>query len=491
MLFNSVHFIVFFVAVVPLYFLVPMRWRHIWLLFASYYFYISWSARYALLLALSTLITFASGVLISRANTAAQNIKRQHFFKKMWLVLSFATNLAILFFFKYFNFAAGSLSLVLGKIGVTAAAPSFNILLPVGISFYTFQALSYTADVYRGLKAEKNLLKYALFVSFFPQLVAGPIERTSNLLSQINSPKPFCYENAKNGLWLMLWGYFQKLVIADRAAILVNQVYGNHQNYGSVPLVLATVLFAVQIYCDFCAYSDIAIGAAQAMGFSLRENFHRPYFARSIADFWRRWHISLSSWFRDYLYIPLGGSRRGRLYKYRNVMLTFLASGLWHGANWTYVVWGFFHGFLQIAGDILKPFRQKALGFFRVKTTAFSHHILQTFVTFIFVCIGWVFFRAESVGQALQILSRMAMGSRFMGIAEMGLNWQNLLVLAASICLLFATSIARTRLSLRQSLARQNLWFRWLFLLLAIFAVLVFGVYGPGFNASQFIYFQF
>ena len=484
LLFNSVHFLLFFVVAVFVYFLIPLRVRWVWLLVASYYFYMSWNPRYALLMAVSTVITFLSGVLIHRAG---DNKGR----KKLWVALSFGANLAILFFFKYFHFAVDSLNMVLAQIGVTVLDPTFDVLLPVGISFYTFQALSYTVDVYRGQQPEKNLFKYALFVSFFPQLVAGPIERTGNLLAQIHNPKPFDFDRAKNGLWLMLWGYFEKLVIADRAALLVDQVYNNYAEYGSVPLVIATLLFAVQIYCDFCGYSDIAIGAAQVMGFSLRENFHRPYFATSIADFWRRWHISLSTWFRDYLYIPLGGSRCGRLKKYRNVMITFLASGLWHGASWTYVVWGFLHGAFQIAGDALKPLRQRVLGFFHVKTDAFSHRVLRTVFTFGLVCFCWIFFRASSVGAAWQIVRQILVGSRMLGFADMGLNAANFAVLGVAVLVLLCVSLLREKLPLRTALARQNLWFRWGVLLCGIFAVLIFGVYGPGFDAAQFIYFQF
>ena len=491
MLFNSVHFLLFFVGVILLHFVMPKKIRWVWLLVASYYFYMSWNPRYALLMALSTVITFVSGVLIHRENQRPQEEKTQARRKKTWVALSFGTNLAILFFFKYFYFAVDSLNAVLGGLGLTVLNPAFDVLLPVGISFYTFQALSYTVDVYRGQEPEKNLFKYALFVSFFPQLVAGPIERTDNLLTQIHQPQPFDFHRVKNGLWLMLWGYFEKLVIADRAAMLVDQVYNNYPSYGSVPLVVATLLFAVQIYCDFCGYSDIAIGAAQVLGFSLRENFHRPYFARSISDFWHRWHISLSTWFRDYLYIPLGGSRTGRLKKYRNVMITFLASGLWHGANWTYVVWGFLHGAFQIIGDVLKPLRQKVLALFHVKTDTFSHGLVQRVFTFGLVCFGWIFFRAPSVSAAGAIVGQILSGHRMIGLGEMGLSVPNLAVLGLGIGVLLAVSLLREKVALRQALAAQNLWFRWGFLLIAIFVVLIFGVYGPGFDAAQFIYFQF
>jgi len=331
MLFNSAEFLIFFPIVVLTYFLIPHKIRHIWLLVCSYFFYMCWNPKYALLMATSTIITYASGVLIEKYYER----------RKLWVGLSFVSNLSILFFFKYFDFALNNINQLLEYLGVSVITTTFDVVLPVGISFYTFQALSYTMDVYRGeIKAQKNLAKYALFVSFFPQLVAGPIERSGNLLNQIDERHTFDCDRVKRGLLLMAWGFFEKLMIADRAAILVNQIYGNYENYGSVALILATLAFAVQIYCDFSGYSDIAIGAAQVMGFSLMQNFRQPYFSLSIAEFWRRWHISLSTWFRDYLYIPLGGSRCSKIKKYRNLMVTFMVSGLWHGSSWNYVIWG-------------------------------------------------------------------------------------------------------------------------------------------------------
>jgi D-alanyl-lipoteichoic acid acyltransferase DltB (MBOAT superfamily) len=260
---------------------------------------------------------------------------------KAFVALSFVLNLSILFFFKYFNFTVDTINHVLSMLHMNSVNAGFDIILPVGISFYTFQALSYTMDVYRGdIYCERNFLKYALFVSFFPQLVAGPIERSRNLLKQISVKHEFRWDKVREGLTQMLFGYFQKVVISDNISVLVDQVYNNYPNYGAVELILATIFFAFQIYCDFGGYSNIAIGAAKVMGFDLMENFNTPYMSLSVAEFWRRWHISLSTWFRDYLYIPLGGNRKGRLRKYVNIMVVFLASGLWHGASWHYVAWG-------------------------------------------------------------------------------------------------------------------------------------------------------
>lgn len=304
MLFNSLNFMLFYPIVLLVYYILPAKARYVWLLAASYYFYMGWNPGYALLIALSTLITYLSGLWIERWS-------HNHRMKKVILVSNLAANLGILFFFKYFDFALENINMVRSRLGAGLIDRPFDVVLPVGISFYTFQALSYTMDVYKGtIRAERNVLKYALFVSFFPQLVAGPIERSESLLNQIKNldkRKGFDYGKMVDGVILILWGLFQKMVIADRAAILVDTVYDSYWLYGSVELILASVLFAVQIYCDFGSYSIIAVGTAKILGIELMENFNTPYFAQSIKEFWRRWHISLSSWFRDYVYIPLGG----------------------------------------------------------------------------------------------------------------------------------------------------------------------------------------
>lgn len=350
MLFNSIDFLFFFPIVTVIFFAVPKRLRILWLLVISYYFYMSWNPKYAVLIAFSTLITFASGILMEKVKG-----KRS---KKIVLVISLMSNLMILGIFKYADFALNTLSSITSYLGLGTVERRLDLLLPVGISFYTFQALSYTFDVYRGsIKAEKNILRYALFVSFFPQLVAGPIERSGNLLCQIQKVKEaevWDFERVRDGLLLMFFGLFLKLVIADRASILVNQVYGNYGNYGFFELAVASVLFAFQIYCDFGGYTNIARGAAQVMGFSLMQNFRQPYFATNIRDFWRRWHISLTSWFTDYLYIPLGGNRKGNIRQYFNILIVFCISGLWHGASWHFVAWGFLHAVYQIVGNLKK-----------------------------------------------------------------------------------------------------------------------------------------
>lgn len=322
MQFNSIHFMMFFPIVLFIYFIIPGKVRKIWLLIASYYFYMSWNPKYAILIIVSTLLTYSSGILMEKYRNIGKYI----------LTLCFISNLAILAVFKYGNFFIETLNRILQRCHISIIEQRFDFLLPVGISFYTFQALGYIIDVYRGdTKAEKNLLQYALFVSFFPQLVAGPIERSKNLLTQIQDIPAIKLGNAKrvtSGAILMIWGFFMKMVIADRIAIFVNAVFDGYFMFGSTELCLAAVGFAIQIYCDFGSYSLIAVGASKIMGIQLMENFDTPYFSVNIKDFWSRWHISLSTWFRDYLYIPLGGNRKGNFRKYLNKMLTFIISGL-------------------------------------------------------------------------------------------------------------------------------------------------------------------
>ena len=339
MLFNSGEFIVFFPIVVLLYFGLPTRVKNLWLLVASYYFYMCWNAKYALLLFFSTFVTYLGGRLLERIKTG--NSSHKLLLSRSVLVIAVSVNLILLFYYKYINFVLKLLQDIALQMHIQLNVPAFDIVLPVGISFYIFQALGYLIDVYRDdIYAEKSLLRYALFVSFFPQLVAGPIERSKNLLKQLADKKKFSFENTRAGLLIMLWGYFLKLVIADRSAVLVNTVYNSYEGYKGFQLIIASMMFAVQIYCDFMGYSIIAKGAAKVLGFDLMENFAQPYFATSVKDFWRRWHISLSTWFRDYLYIPLGGSRCSKLKKRRNLLITFMVSGLWHGANLTFVAWG-------------------------------------------------------------------------------------------------------------------------------------------------------
>lgn len=494
MLFNSFNFLVFFPIVALIYFIMPKKIRYIWLLVASYYFYMCWNAKYVLLIFASTFITWLSGLLISKY----KNMR----IKKGIVALSFISNLGILFLFKYLDFLILNINRVLSITNFELISNPFDILLPVGISFYTFQALGYTVDVYRGeLEAEKNPLRYALFISFFPQLVAGPIERSKNLLMQlkkVDTESKWNYERAVEGIILMLWGLFLKMVVADRIAIFVNEIFENTYSFGTIELVLGAVAFGIQIYCDFNGYSTIAIGAAKIMGFTLSENFNVPYFATSIKDFWRRWHISLSMWFRDYLYIPLGGNRCSRIRRYVNIMITFLVSGLWHGASWTYVVWGGLHGLYQVLGDILKPIRQKIIKVTKIDTEVFSYKFGQVIITLSLTTFAWIFFRANSITEACYYIQRLftkwnpwvlfdqSLYTHGLDIIEM-----NVLVIAV-LCVLLVDFIKyKKNCTIAQILIKQNLWFRWGIMIFLVITILVYGKYGIDFDSSKFIYFDF
>lgn len=351
-----------------------------------------WNAKYALLLLSSTIITYFSGILLEYIKKRGYTDAKEKKLKNIVVAFSFISNLGILFYFKYFNFIVGILGRILAIVHIQLVIPTFDIVLPVGISFYTFQALSYTMDVYRDdIYAENSFLNYALFVSFFPQLVAGPIERSKNLLKQLSISHDFNYKNFLDGFMLMIWGYFLKMVIADRIALFVDTIYENFEIYTGVYLILATGLFAIQIYCDFYGYSTIAMGAAKVMGFNLMENFNAPYLSRSVAEFWRRWHISLSTWFRDYLYIPLGGNRKGKCRKYINILIVFLVSGLWHGAHMTYIIWGGLNGIYQVVGGLTQNVKKKMSTILKVNKESIGYKITQCLVTFGFVDFAWIF----------------------------------------------------------------------------------------------------
>lgn len=502
MLFNSIDFLIFFPIVVLLYFIFPRRFRYIWLLAASYFFYMCWNPLYIVLILLSTVITYVCGQIVGRQKSASEadgyKTKRK---MKIVIAVGFILNLGMLVYFKYTNFLIESINAVLAGFHI-APVNTVDILLPVGISFYIFQALGYIVDVYRGtIDAERNFLKYALFVSFFPQLVAGPIERSGNLLHQIKeepSHKLWDYQRVTSGLILMLWGFFLKVVIADRAAVLVNTVFAGYEGYQMTALLTGAVAFAIQIYCDFSGYSMIAIGAAKVLGFQLMENFNAPYFAVSVVDFWRRWHISLSTWFRDYLYIPLGGSRCGKLKKYRNILITFGVSGLWHGADFTYVVWGLLHGIYQIAEKELAPLIGKINDRCHTKTDSFGYRFFKGLVTFVLIDIAWIFFRADSLHQAVHYIERMVCCRDWWSlfnqhIYTLGLDIREMHILGLAILALFLAELIKYKKGelIDAFLERQWIVFRWCVLLTLIFVCIVFGYYGPGFDSSQFIYFQF
>ena len=492
MLFNSIDFLIFFPVVVLIFYIIPQKTRNIWLLLSSYYFYMCWNAKYAVLLFTSTFITYLSGLFIEK-------FKEKIRLKKLIVFLSFLINLCILFYYKYTNFALGFLASIFETMNVQLNISTYDIILPVGISFYTFQALSYTMDVYRGdIYAEKNLLKYSLFVSFFPQLVAGPIERSKNMLVQLSTPKEFNLENARDGILLMLWGYFLKIVLSNRIAIFVDTVYGDYSTYTGIYLIIATVLFAIQIYCDFAGYSTIAMGAAEILGIKLMENFDAPYLSTSVNDFWRRWHISLTSWFKDYLYIPLGGGRRGKARKYINKLIVFLISGLWHGAEWSFVIWGGLNGLYQIIGEILQPIRDKIVVASNLHRNTSGHKLICIIRTFVLVDISWIFFRAQDIKASIAIIKGMLNANTNLGallygeIYECGLDERNFVLMIICIGILFAADYCKCKgIIIRKEIVKQDWWFRWLSIAVFVSLILLFGKYGPMFDKDSFIYFQF
>ena len=480
MLFNSIHFLIFFPIVVAIYFSIPHRFRWILLLISSYYFYMSWKAEYVILIMISTLIDYFLAIQIHKSAIRAR--------KKVFLVLSLCGNLGLLFAFKYFNFFSDSVRELLMSFSIQLQPMTLKVLLPVGISFYTFQTIGYTIDVYRGkIKPEKHLGIFAVYVSFFPQLVAGPIERAKNLLPQFFVKQFFDYKRITDGLKVMLWGFFLKVVIADRLAIVVDAVYNNPLEYTGIPLILATVFFAFQIYCDFAGYSFIAIGAAQVMGIKLMDNFKRPYHSKSISEFWRRWHISLSSWFRDYLYIPLGGNRVSIPRWYLNLFIVFLVVGIWHGANWTFIVWGVIHGFYLIFSAITKNIRSQIANKIGLAKFPKLHMFLQMAITFTLVNIGWIFFRANTLSDAAYILTHLfsGWGSKitFGGV----MTHEGLIIAVISILFMEFVHLLQEHIKMRQFISDKPILVRWSILLILILGIALFGV----FESRQFIYFQF
>lgn len=488
MLFNSLHFLVFFPVVLGLYFGLPARWRAPLLLVSSYYFYLSWQPVYGLLLAGTTLLDYASGVRMSRLATRAQ--------RRPWLALSLTSNLGTLFVFKYFNFFTTAATELAAALHVPFAAPTLALALPVGVSFYTFQSVAYIVDVYQGkLEAEQNLGRFALFVAFWPQLVAGPIERGGQMLPQLRQPHGFDYGRVASGLRLMAWGMFKKVVIADRLALLANPVFDHPHRFEGPLLLLAVLAFTGQIYADFSGYTDLARGAARVLGYNLVLNFRQPYLATSVGDFWRRWHLSLSGWFRDYVYIPLGGSRAGRFRTQLNVLIVFLLSGLWHGASWTFIIWGALHGTYLVAESLTAPTRAALGQRLGLAARPGLQRALGTALTLALVAYAWIFFRANSLPDAFYVASHLFRGWGHLPTAQLpaalaGLGRHfgaELLVAGAAVALLVFSDYRAERGSVAQWLAGWPAVGRWAGYAGLLLAILYFGVFG----SSQFIYFQF
>lgn len=484
MLFNSLHFFVFFIIVTSLYFAIDYNRRWLLLLMTSCYFYMAFVPVYILILGFTIVVDYFAGIYIEKAEG-----KKRMFF----LILSLVANIGVLGFFKYFNFLNESLSFLMHNFGYTNPIPYLSILLPIGLSFHTFQAMSYTIEVYRrNQKAERHFGIYSLYVMFYPQLVAGPIERPQNLLHQFRAKYDFDYQRVTSGLKLMVWGLFKKVVIADRLAIVVDAVYNNPQQHNSLSFIIATVFFSYQIFCDFSGYSDMAIGAARVMGFKLMTNFDKPYHSGSIQEFWKRWHISLSTWFKDYLYIPLGGNRISVPRWYLNLFIVFLISGLWHGANWTFIIWGAIHGFYLVFALITQNIRNKVSSVLHLEKLIF----LPVVTTFLLVTFAWIFFRANDAKSALYISQRIFTGipELFSGsvihkpiLENLGLGNVELLFSVLLIIFLESIHLLQNRISISAELLKWPRLIRWSTYGMVLLFIYFFGE----FSSRQFIYFQF
>ena len=476
MLFNSFHFVYFFLIVTTLYFILPYKQRWLLLLCSSIYFYMAFVPIYILILGFTIVIDYFAGILIEKESGKK---------RKLYLVCSLIANIGVLCVFKYYNFINENISFLFKGFGVDNQLPYLSILLPIGLSFHTFQAMSYTIEVYRNnQKAERHFGIYSLYVLFYPQLVAGPIERPQNLLHQFREKHDFAYDRVVAGLKQMLWGFFKKIVIADRLAVYVNAVYNNSSHHSGITLLTATIFFAFQIYCDFSAYSDIAIGAARVMGFTLMTNFNRPYLSKSIAEFWKRWHISLSTWFKDYLYISLGGNKVSVPRWYLNLFIVFLISGLWHGANWTYIVWGGINGFYLVFALVTKKYRESFDRFVGINKFPGVKKAVQILTTFGLTCFAWIFFRATSLAQAWDIIKRIC---TFRGPFYNG-NVTMFLFSILGIVFLLLVESKREYFNYQFSLTYNKNWaIRNLYYAFLIAIIILAGV----FDGGEFIYFQF
>ncbi len=490
MLFNSFEFLLFFPLVTILFFLLPHKFRWAHLLFASCVFYMYFIPIYIVILFGTIIIDYIAGILIENA----EGRKR-----KLFLTMSIVANVGVLVVFKYYNFFIGNFNFLMLESHSNFSIPLMSILLPIGLSFHTFQAMSYTIEVYRGAqKAERHFGIYSLYVMFYPQLVAGPIERPQNLLHQFHEKHEFSYENATSGLRQMGWGLFKKVVIGDRLAILIDPLFNHPEGNSGLALFIASIFFSIQIYCDFSGYSDIAIGCARVMGFNLMENFNHPYNATSITTFWRKWHISLSTWFKDYLYIPLGGSKVAEYRRYINLFFVFLVSGFWHGANWTYIIWGALHGIFSVFGLMTHKLRSKfnqAIGLSRIR---WLDRFVQQLITFLLVTLAWVFFRAHTVHDAFYILGKIShMGSEAVRALHnrkiitrellYGVDIRALIMGFLSIIVLESIHFLEGDSRIYEMIGRKPKVLRWSLYLICFVLISIFGVFG----SRQFIYFQF
>lgn len=474
MIFNSIPFLIFLPIVLIMYYLIPKRFRYIWLLFCSYFFYLSQSDTFVILLILSTIITYFSGILLYKTD---EKVK-----KNLIVAISFIINLGILFLFKYCDFA----------LEIGGSSTRLNLILPIGISFYTFQSLGYVMDCYRReVEPEKNIFKYALFVSFFPSILSGPILRAKDMLGKFDCDNDCCLDNIKDGMILMLWGYFLKLVISARLTIWIDTVYADADSFSGATLLITALMYVLLVYSDFEGYSNLAIGAAKMLGIDIARNFRQPLLAVNFSDFWKRWHISLSSWFKDYMYIPLGGSRKGKARLYLNLMLVMLFSGIWHGANFTFIIWGLLNGLYQVIGNVLMPLRKKLFVLSRMNKMPRLHRVLQSVCVVLLYAFSFIFFAADNVSNAvnvvLGIFTRFDARSLATGqLFNVGLGTNNLLFVLFALLILFAADIMCEirKCDVVGIAASINTYLRW-----AIYYVLIIMIiFSANLSGAEFIY---
>lgn len=498
MLFNSFNFLVFFPIVTTLYFVLPHQFRWFMLLCASCIFYMFFIPEYILILLFTIIVDYFAGILLEN------ELDKQR--KKRWLVLSLVANIGVLAVFKYYNFFNANIAELCEKLGWNYGIPALKMILPIGLSFHTFQAMSYTIEVYRGnQKAERHFGIYALYVMYYPQLVAGPIERPQNLLWQFHKKHYFDYSRVADGLKQMMFGLFKKVVIADRLAVFVNPVFDSPDTSSAMSVFMATVFFSIQIFCDFSGYSDIAIGASRIMGIDLMANFRRPYFAQTMSEFWKRWHISLSTWFKDYLYIPLGGNRCGKWKNIRNLTIVFLLSGLWHGANWTFMFWGGLHAFYLVFAILTDNTRKKIRNTLGTTKYKILDHILQSSTVFFLAAFAWIFFRAQTLKDAFVLAGKFLTAipnylhdfftkPHFLWLEELlfgrTLNylWFDMAVLCLAISVMFFIHKKQEAGSFAGFLKLKTAPVRWGIYFAGVMMIIFFAVYHDN---NEFIYFQF
>ncbi len=493
MLFNSIVFFIFFSVVTILYSITPKKYQYVLLLVASFFFYMYVNPYLILLVFITVLNDFTAGLLIKKYNHN----------RKIFLIESIALNFSILFFFKYFNFFTQNLTAFGKLIGWNYSLPYLNILLPIGLSFYIFKSISYVIEVYRGNSApEKNIGIYSLYILFFPEILAGPIDRPAALIHQFREPHQFEYGGVTNGLKLIAWGLFKKLVIADRLAVSVNYIFNHLHDYTGLPLAVVVFFFAIQIYCDFSGYSDIAIGAGQVLGFKLMKNFDKPYFSRSISEFWRRWHISLSTWFRDYVFLPIAYKTqrfirkpysfgvKTEIWSYSTAtFITMLSIGLWHGASWNFIVWGLLIGFYLIFSVLTKKIKNRVLNKFFFKKNSSLFGFFQILTTFILMCVTWIFFRAQNLHDAFYVIQHIFIGFKIQpGGYNLGLGQFQVLLSFVFILILIIVEIYTFKDENEiLFVSRKPAWIRWPLYYSLICIIICFGEFGE----NNFLYFKF